>query len=183
MPLYKNGAFTNDPWRYVAEGEDVPPSGRVILSLDWWRAERAAFEGSNVALGVRVEPGTPLSELIDDLPRFSLIALAFPKFQDGRNFSLARLLRERCGFKGEIRAIGEVFLDQIQAMARCGFDAFEITDPATQTALREGRPFALWHFYQASTRSGGPDSSSLARPDSKSLARPDSESLARPGRE
>jgi uncharacterized protein (DUF934 family) len=150
MPLYKNGAFVDDLWRFVEEGEDVPPSGHVILPLDWWLAERAAFDGSNVALGVRVEPGTPVESLVGDLPRLSLIALSFPKFQDGRNFSLARMLRERYGFEGELRAVGEVLLDQMQAMTRCGIDAFEIADPATIKALREGRGFGLSGFYQRS---------------------------------
>jgi uncharacterized protein (DUF934 family) len=149
MPLYKDGAFIDDPWRFVAEGEEVPPSGRAILPLDWWLAERGAFEGSNVALGLRVEPGAPIDAWVGDLRRFSLIALPFPKFQDGRNFSLARLLRERYGFHGELRAVGDVLLDQMQAMARCGFDAFDISDPATLRALREGRKFGLSHFYQA----------------------------------
>src|ERR1700761_1594926 len=102
MALYKNGAFVDDAWRSIAEGEDVPPSGRVILPLDWWMAERGAFEGSNVALGVRVDPGADLAPVLADLDRFSLIALSFPKFTDGRHFSTARLLRERHGYKGEL---------------------------------------------------------------------------------
>jgi uncharacterized protein (DUF934 family) len=154
MPLYKNGAFVNDLWRSIDEGEDIPPSGHVILPLDWWRAERVAFEGSNVAIGVRVEPGARIEELVEDLPRLSLVALSFPKFQDGRNFSVARLLRERYGFRGELRAVGEILLDQMQALARCGFDAFEITDPATLQALREGHKFGLSHFYQAPAAAG-----------------------------
>lgn len=150
MALYKNGAFVADPWREIFEGQDAPPAGHVILPLDWWLAERAAFEGSNAPLGIRIDPGTPIEALLSDLPRLSLIALVFPKFQDGRNFSLARLLRERHKFSGELRAVGEVLLDQIQAMARCGFDAFDIADPATQRALREGRRFGMAHFYQPS---------------------------------
>ena len=162
MPLFKNGAFVDDPWREIAEGEDIPPSGHAILPLDWWLAERRAFDGSNVALGVRVEPGGSIEPLLADLPRFSLIALTFPKFQDGRGFSLARVLRERHGFKGELRAAGEVLLDQIQAMARCGFDAFEIEDPQTLKALRDGRPFGLSQFYQPTA--GNAAAGAFARP-------------------
>lgn len=150
MALYKNGGFTPDPWRAIVEGQDAPPAGHVILPFDWWLAERAAFEGSNAPLGISVDPGTPIAALLPDLARFSLIALVFPKFQDGRNFSLARLLRGRYGFSGELRAVGEVLLDQIQAMERCGFDAFEITDPFTERALREGRRVGVSHFYQPS---------------------------------
>jgi uncharacterized protein (DUF934 family) len=148
MALFKNGAFVEDPWRAIAEGEDVPPSGHVVLPLDWWLAERDAFDGSNVAIGVRLEPGSDFEPLLADLGRLSLIVLSFPKFTDGRHFSTARLLRERYGYRGEMRAVGDVLYDQLQAMARCGFDAFEISDPSTLKALREGHPFALTRFYQ-----------------------------------
>jgi len=148
MALFKNGAFVEDFWRMVAEGEDVPPSGHAILTLDWWEAERAAFEGSNVPLGLRVEPGTPIEAYAKDLHRFSVIALAFPKYGDGRHFSTAQLLRTRYGFTGEIRAVGDVLNDQIQLMERCGFDAFEVTHEPTQQALREGEATHYSHFYQ-----------------------------------
>ncbi len=150
MALYKNGEFVADGWRTIPDGEAVPASGHVIFSIDWWKAERQAFEGSNVPLGLRVEPGVKIEEFAADLPRFAVIALDFPKFGDGRAFSTAKLLRERHGFTGELRAVGEVLIDQIQPMSRCGFDAFEITDPVTEKALREGRVPGVTHFYQPS---------------------------------
>lgn len=149
--LYKNGAFVEDRWTNIATGEGVPPAGHIILPLDWWQAERDAFAGSNVPLGLRIEPGTTLDCFADDVQRFSLIALAFPKFQDGRAYSMAQLLRERLGFTGELRAVGDVLFDELQLMARCGFDAFEISDPATLRLLREGRRDTLEHFYQPAT--------------------------------
>jgi phosphoadenosine phosphosulfate reductase len=148
MTLYKNGAFVADQWRTVEEGEDVPPSGHVIMPLDWWKAERQIFDGSNAPLGLRIEPGTPIEDYAEDLSRLSLIALVFPKFGDGRHFSTAQLLRTRYGFKGEIRAVGEVLIDQIQMMERCGFDAFEIRNAATEEALREQSTPRYSHFYQ-----------------------------------
>lgn len=146
--LYKNGAFIEDRWTTIATGEGLPPAGHIILPLDWWQAERDAFSGSNVPLGLRIEPGTPLDCFAEDVPRFALIALVFPKFQDGRAFSMAQLLRERLGFEGELRAVGDVLFDELQLMARCGFDAFEISDPATERLLRAGHRDALTHFYQ-----------------------------------
>lgn len=148
--LFKNGAFIDDTWRVVRDGEDVPPSGHVIVSLDWWLAQRGAFEGSHVPMGVRIEPGIKVETYAADIPRFALIALAFPKFQDGRNFSTAQILRSRFQFKGELRAVGEVLLDQLQMMQRCGFDAFEINDPATLAELRDGKDRTLTRFYQPS---------------------------------
>lgn len=146
--LYKNGAFVEDRWHAIATGEGLPPAGHIILPLDWWQAEREAFAGSNVPLGLRIEPDTPLASFTEDVQRFALIALVFPKFQDGRPFSTARLLRERLGFEGELRAVGEVLFDEMQFMARCGFDAFEIGDPVTDRLLREGHRNPLTHFYQ-----------------------------------
>jgi uncharacterized protein (DUF934 family) len=148
MALYKNGSFIEDRWRAVSEGEAASAAGHVIFPLDWWKAERQAFDGSNAPIGVRVEPGVSIDEFAADVPRFALIALAFPKFGDGRAFSTARLLRDRLGFTGELRAVGEVLSDQIQAMRRCGFDAFEITDPITEAALRAGHIPGVSHFYQ-----------------------------------
>ena len=148
MPLFSNGAFVADPWRSIAEGEDIPPAGHVIVPLDWWLAERAAWNGSHAPLGLRIEPGTAVEEFAEDLPRLSLIALNFPKFGDGRAFSLAALLRERYGFKGELRAVGEVLFDQIQLMLRSGFDTFEINDGPTERALRAGKKPGVAHFYQ-----------------------------------
>lgn len=150
MSLYRNGAFVEDRWRELPDGEAAPASGHVIFPFDWWMEERGAFDGSNVPLGLRIEPGARLDDIVGDIKRFSIIALVFPKFGDGRAFSLARLLRERHGYAGELRAVGEVTSDQIQLMQRCGFDSFEITDPVTEKALRENRIPGVAHFYQPS---------------------------------
>ena len=101
-------------------------------------------------IGVRIEPGTKIESFAQDIPRLSVIALAFPKFQDGRAFSTAQLLRERYGFKGELRAVGDILLDQLQMLARCGFDTFEIKDGPTLQALQEGRAKSFTRFYQPS---------------------------------
>jgi phosphoadenosine phosphosulfate reductase len=148
MPLYKNGVFVEDRWHVLPDGEAAPASGHVIFPLEWWKEEKQAFDGSSVPLGVRIEAGTPTEEFADEVARLALIALVFPKFHDGRAFSLARMLRERLGFRGELRAVGEVLLDQIQLMTRCGFDSFEITDPVTELALRAGHIPGVSHFYQ-----------------------------------
>ncbi len=148
MALWKNGSFIPDSWRSIAEGEDVPPAGHVILTLDWWLQERDAFASSNAPIGVRIEPGAPIESYASDLPRFSLIALAFPKFGDGRAYSTAALLRERYGFTGEIRAVGDVLIDQIQMMERSGFDTFEIGDPTTERLLRTRGAPGYSKFYQ-----------------------------------
>ncbi len=167
MALFKNGSFIDDPWRAIADGEGVPAAGHVIFSLDWWNDERQAFEGSNVPLGLRIEAGARIEDFARDIHRFSVIALAFPKFTDGRAFSTAVLLRGRYGYKGELRAVGEVLTDQIQLMRRCGFDAFEINDPVTEAEVRGGFTGGMSHFYQPGF---GPEAPSGTRPWARRLA-------------
>jgi uncharacterized protein (DUF934 family) len=99
---------------------------------------------------VRVDPEDELSDAAKLLPKVALVAINFPKFGDGRGYSKARLLRERFGFKGELRAVGEVLADQLQYMLRCGFDAFELAPGKdVAAALHAMRDFSV--TYQAAT--------------------------------
>jgi uncharacterized protein (DUF934 family) len=95
------------------------------------------FEGSN-ATAVRIEPGEDARILIPHLDRLTLVEIAFPKFRDGRGYSSAQILRE-AGYKGELRAAGDVLVDQVAFMKRCGFDSFAPDVPldpvATERAL------------------------------------------------
>jgi uncharacterized protein (DUF934 family) len=119
-------AWADDAFTVVADEEPIP-DGDVIVSVKRFMAEGEALLGSR-RVGVRIEPEEAVEDLVYDLPRLDLVALAFPKFLDGRAFTSARLLRERYGFKGEIRAVGEVLREQAFHMVRCGFDAFVPTD-------------------------------------------------------
>lgn len=161
MALFVDGAFVPDPWRRLEPSEELPSGGHVLMSLEDWHQRaplrshtRAAL--SNVALGLRLDPDDVVEEVAADLPHLALVAIAFPKFTDGRGYSMARLLRERFGFKGQVRATGEVLFDQLQLMARCGFDAFEITDTATIRLLDSGRGPDFQLFYQPSTACEAP---------------------------
>ncbi len=136
MPLLKNGAIIEDRWQVAADGEPLPADAAVIVSLARWQAERAALLGRNAPLGVRLANTHKVEDLAADVDRFDLIVLEFPKFVDGRAYSQARLLRERYGYRGELRATGNVLRDELQFMQRCGFDAFEIADPKAVEAWR-----------------------------------------------
>jgi uncharacterized protein (DUF934 family) len=129
MPLLKNGESIADPWQHIAAGEAVPPTGPVAVPFDRWQAERETLLTRNAPVGVRLPNTQRVADLAADLGRLELIVLEFPKFVDGRAYSQARLLRERYGYRGELRATGDVLRDQLQFMQRCGFDAFEIADP------------------------------------------------------
>jgi len=135
--LWRGEGFAEDEWTVAAEGEAVG-EGPAILPLKRFLAEREALSSRNAPLGVIVEPGEKLDELLPFLDAVTLVALPFPKFADGRSMSTARLLRERHGFKGEVRATGEVLIDQMPLMRRCGIDAFEVANPVTRRQLAAG---------------------------------------------
>jgi uncharacterized protein (DUF934 family) len=147
MAFYKDSAFCADTWRRLGADEAIPPDGHVILSLNQWQPHQAA-PNANRPLGLFVPPDKLLNQLDIDFSQFSLIALAFPKYTDGRAYSMSRQLREDYHFRGELRATGDVLFDQLQLMMRCGFDTFEITDDATIKLLESGRGAPLTHFYQ-----------------------------------
>jgi len=122
--------LANDAYTQVADDEALPP-GDVIISLARFQAEGERLLGEGRSVGVRLESGEEVEALAYDLPRIALVALAFPKFRDGRHYSNARVLRERYGFKGEVRAVGDVLREQAGFMVRCGLDAFEPADGST----------------------------------------------------
>jgi len=138
--------LANDAFTAVADDQDVPP-GDVIISLARFQAEGDRLQSEGRSVGVRLEADETVEALTYDLPRIPVVALAFPKFRDGRHYSNARLLRERYGYKGEIRAVGDVLREQALFMARCGFDAFEPADGSDPEAWeRVTRRFR--HVYQ-----------------------------------
>ena len=119
------GGAVDDVFTDVAD-EDAIPDGAVILSLARFQAEGDALIGRQV--GVRIQSDEAVEDLAYDLPRIAVVALVFPKYRDGRAYTSARLLRERFGYGGEIRAVGDVLREQAGFMVRCGFDAFVPAD-------------------------------------------------------
>jgi uncharacterized protein (DUF934 family) len=120
--------WANDAFVTVGDEDPTPGSGGVILPFDRFKTEGDGLLDDGRNVGVLVQPDTPVEVLSDDLPRLSVVAVNFPKFRDGRGYSSARLLRERYGYGGEIRAVGEVLREQAAHFVRCGFDAFEPAD-------------------------------------------------------
>ena len=149
-PIWRGAAFHTDAWTKPADDEPLA-NGPLILSKTRWLAERDRLTGRNAPLGLQIEPGEAIDDLAADLGRFALIALNFPKFADGRAFSTARLLRDKHGFTGELRAVGNVLSDQIPYMRRVGFDTYAVTHGPTRRALAEGRIPEVTLYYQPST--------------------------------
>jgi len=125
MPLIENGRAVADAWLSLADDAPVPAEGSVIVSFARWQAERDALSVRPAPLGVRLPSNVPAGAIAPDLERFALVAVEFPKFRDGRGFSIARELRERYGFAGEIRAVGNVLADQYPLLVRCGVSTVE----------------------------------------------------------
>jgi uncharacterized protein (DUF934 family) len=136
----------DDRFTNVADDESAP-KGDVVISLSRFQSEGEALLADGRDIGVRVEAGETVDALTYDLPRISLVALVFPTFRDGRAFSSAALLRERYGFKGEVRAVGDVWREQARFMVRCGFDAFEPVDGSTAEAWAQASG-DFRHVYQ-----------------------------------
>jgi uncharacterized protein (DUF934 family) len=145
--IWRDGAFWRDTWAKAQVGE-VLPDAPVIVAKKLWLAERDHLGGRSAALGLLVAAGESVDDLASDLARFALIALDFPKFADGRAFSTARLLRDKYGFAGELRAVGNVLADQVPFMRRVGFDSYEVTSAPTRRALAEGRIADMTLHYQ-----------------------------------
>ena len=138
----------NDGWTHLADDAPVPPQGDVIVSLKRWQSEREALTGRNGGIGIQLAGGDSIEAIEGDLGRLGVIALEFGQFKDGRSYSLARLLRERHKYKGELRAVGDVLRDQIFFMRRCGIDTFELrADRSAEDALAALHEFSV--TYQA----------------------------------
>lgn len=136
--IWKDGAFAEDEWTLISDEEDIPADKPVLVSLQRWRDERDSLSARNAPIGLVFEPDAEWKDLASDLPRFPVVAVTFPKYADGRGFSIARLLRDRDSYSGEIRAVGDYFLDQMPYLRRVGVDAFVISDPYVRKALERG---------------------------------------------
>jgi uncharacterized protein (DUF934 family) len=147
MSLWRDGGFAEDQWTTLDDAAPIPPAGAIVVSFARWRAEKATLAGRADPVGVAIVAGPDAPPQLPEAAKRPLVALKFDKFADGRAFSYAELLRERYGFKGELRATGDVLLDQMPMMRRCGFSSFEVTDAATLRALRQGRrPGRALHY-------------------------------------
>ena len=123
MPLLKNGRLMDDVWAHVGDGHELSPGGCFTVSLGRFLSEHDMLLARNEAVGVRLEPADDPALLGDHLDRLHLIEVNFPKYTDGRGYSIAQLLRRRLGYVGEMRAVGHVLRDQLGYMVRAGFDA------------------------------------------------------------
>lgn len=127
MALIKDGGIIGDDWRHAADDE-VLPEGKATVSLKRWLAERDILLEHGAPLGLRLGAADPVETVAPDLGCFEVVVLDMAHFTDGRAFSQARLLRERYGYAGELRARGDFLRDQMFFLARVGVNAFEFPE-------------------------------------------------------
>ena len=144
--LIKNGEVINDSWHLLdkdATLDGLPNSDSIIVPLALWLEHSHALKARDGGLGVWLDSDEEVESIADDLSQFQVVALNFPVFSDGRNYSNARLLRDRYQYQGEVRAIGDVLRDQLFFMQRCGFDAFALrADRNADEALESLKDFS-----------------------------------------
>ncbi|MBI3044848.1 MAG: DUF934 domain-containing protein [Betaproteobacteria bacterium] len=119
----------SDPWLRLERNDDgslppVPRAGDIIVPLAMWQAQRDSLLVRPGRIGVWLDSHEAPEAIAEDLRLLGVVAVNFPKSGDGRGYTTARLLRERYGWKGELRAIGDVLRDQLFFLSSCGFNAF-----------------------------------------------------------
>ncbi|ATJ82802.1 DUF934 domain-containing protein [Halomonas beimenensis] len=132
-PLIADRRVVTDAWALCEAAEQRPEGRPAIIPLADWQA---SSKGEDLAPWLPSDTEMT-AELARELEAAPLVAIDFPKFTDGRGYSIARLLRERHGYRGQIRAVGDVLIDQLFYMSRCGFDAFLLReDQLVEDALQ-----------------------------------------------
>ena len=146
MPqLIKNGALVEDGWTLQRDALPLGsalPTANAIVPLAFWLANREELRARG-DVGVWLAPADDPALLAADTATLPVIAVDFPKFADGRGYSIGRLLRERHGYQGELRAVGDIQRDQLYSLHQVGFDAFVLREGShPQSALSSLRDFS-----------------------------------------
>lgn len=151
--VLKDNLIIEDRWRRINDDADMEAcisSGKrhhLLLPLAMWVTHREHLEQEEHRVGVWLDPGDALDDLLPQISNIPLVAIHFPRFTDGRGYSLACLLRQRHGFAGELRATGDILRDQIYILHRCGFNAFCLrTDQPMKEALAALRDYSWQPF-------------------------------------
>lgn len=135
MPLVKGGKIATDAFVHVADDAEIPGEGAILVSAARFLGDAEAVARRAGKTGVTWPNNRDVDDLVPWLDRLAVVALMFPSFRDGRAYSQARVLRERHGYRGELRATGQVLRDQFIFMLRAGFDAFEVNKESDAEAF------------------------------------------------
>ncbi|KQQ46699.1 oxidoreductase [Rhizobium sp. Leaf311] len=146
----ESGFVGDDPWIVETEEVKAQDGQKAILDLDAFVAR--AEESNDVGLGVLIKPADDVERLRPFIDRVGLVAVSFPAFNDGRGFSHASLLRTRLNYTGELRAVGDVLIDQVPLMLRTGFDSFAVTNETAIRRLSQNRLPGIDEHYQPAAK-------------------------------
>lgn len=147
--LWSPEGFRDDEWQRGGVENLQASNARFIIPLeDFLALPNMIREDAMPHLGIEIGPGEPLEPLLSFLHRVELIALAFPAFNDGRSYSKATLLRTRYAFQGTLRATGDILIDQVSHMLRCGFSELEVRNHTTAERLVAGNTGTIPFHYQ-----------------------------------
>jgi uncharacterized protein (DUF934 family) len=154
--LWTPDGFRDDEWTHADSADALAGNGRFILPLQIVAGlDPDMRKSAKERLGVLLQPGDRIEAIVPLLDDLSLVALAFPAFNDGRSFSKAELLRTRHHFLGPIRATGQVLVDQLPHMLRLGFTEFEVSHPVLIARLEAGRIGGIPLYYQPTGKPSG----------------------------
>lgn len=147
--VWTQAGFVADDWRRAEDPAALSGDGCFLVAPDLFMsldaAQRQALAGR---LGLSISPADALEPLLPHIAELPVVALGFPRFNDGRSYSRAVLLRERHRYEGDLRAFGDVLIDQVPHMLRCGFTSLEIGDPVAVARLEAGRTGGIALHYQ-----------------------------------
>ena len=138
---------STDAWLLLPDSEIAGPAPHRLLTLAQWEAVRDNWP-AGVPVGVLLPNTADVEDLADDLPRFALVALEFPKWVDGRAYSQAHVLRARLRYAGEVRATGDVVVDMMPLLSRCGVDAVVLREGQRQSSAERALGFFPAGHYQ-----------------------------------
>lgn len=153
MPLLKNNTFVQDAWTTLADDAEVTDGARVIVSLARLIKDWDTLAKHTGMLGVAVPNTARAGELAPYFSRLAMVVLPFPAFTDGRAYSIARQLRLD-GYRGELRATGNILPDQLQLMQQVGIESFEVTDRFPLEAWQKAARLINATYQRGLTRAG-----------------------------
>ncbi|QWF70931.1 DUF934 domain-containing protein [Methylomonas paludis] len=142
MQIIKDKQIVENQWTFIDDDSEIgADAGNISVSLQRWQNQSQSLLDRAGKIGVRLLPADNIDDLANHLDQLALIELNFPVFTDGRLFSLARLLRSKYGFQGEIRAVGHYLPDQVYFLSRVGVNAFALENqsqiPLVLTSLAD----------------------------------------------
>lgn len=142
MPTFKNGQLVEDSYVFVNSEDEMPDSGRIVVALGRFLEETEELVTRQVQWGIRLNVDSEPELLTPWLEQVNYIEVMFPKFSDGRGYSTAQLLRRRLGYQGELRAVGDIGIDQVGYLQRSGFDSFDFQSFDFQTVTQALNAFS-----------------------------------------